>query len=59
MQNLPKKLPEIDGYTMDTRLREFRKMICGQVLEFIPFDSEEGYRLLNMFKAEEERVIEN
>ena len=45
-------LPVFRGYTVDARLREFRKvdrrMSCGNPfsIKFIPFDSPEGERLL-------------
>jgi len=41
-------LPTVDGYTMDERLREFRKFPVGEGVypEFIPFDSTKGKALL-------------
>lgn len=39
-------LPTFRGYTVDVRLREFRKVIVGRRPEFIPFDSRKGFRLL-------------
>ena len=50
-------LPTVDGYTMDERLREFRKfpMRCADDnkgdIEFIPFDSPEGKVLLEKHKC--------
>ncbi len=45
-----RKLPIFKGYTVDGRLKEFRKVECpadhSKPIEFIPFDSEEGDRLL-------------
>ncbi len=41
-----RKLPTFHGYTVDARLREFRRAIPGQCLEFIPFASPEGEVLL-------------
>ena len=42
----PKALPIFRGYTVDWRLREFRKVEFGKKMEFIPFDSEQGIALL-------------
>ena len=39
-------LPTFRGYTVDRRLREFRKMVFGEMPEFIPFDSEKGRELM-------------
>ena len=39
-------LPTFNGYTVDMRLREFRKAIPDVTLEFIPFNSPEGEKLL-------------
>jgi hypothetical protein len=36
------KLPTLNGYTIDTQLREFRGERCGGQLERIPFESESG-----------------
>lgn len=41
-----KRLPTYRGYIVDVKLREFRKIKYGKTLEFIPFDSEKGDRLL-------------
>jgi len=35
-------------YTVDYRLKEFRFVEYGKMLEFIPFDSELGIKLLNI-----------
>ena len=43
------KLPEFKGYTIDGRLRQFRKVDrSGEnpSIEFVDFDSEEGEKLL-------------
>ncbi len=45
-------LPTFKGYTVDFRLRQFRKAEYGKALEFIDFDSEEGQRLLDGLEAE-------
>ncbi len=42
----PFELPTYRGYTIDKRLRQFRKVIHGCRIEFIEFDSEEGRKLL-------------
>lgn len=42
----PHELPTFKGYTVDYRLREFRRAEPGKALEFIAFDSEEGKELL-------------
>ena len=39
-------LPTFKGYTVDVRLREFRKSIPDQELTFIPFGSPQGDELL-------------
>ncbi|HOY10119.1 MAG TPA: hypothetical protein PLB05_08590, partial [Candidatus Omnitrophota bacterium] len=41
-----RNLPTFKGYTVDVRLREFRKSIPHQELTFIPFDSPQGDELL-------------
>ncbi len=47
------KLPVFQDYTVDERLREFRQADYGQgVLEIIPFDSEQGRRLLAAYYAQ-------
>ncbi len=42
-----KQLPVFKGYTVDRRLGEFRKSGYPRPLEFIPFDSPKGKRLLD------------
>ncbi len=44
--DVPFELPTYRGYTIDKRLRQFRKVIHGCQIEFIEFDSEEGKELL-------------
>jgi hypothetical protein len=44
------ELPTFKGYTVDMRLREFRKANIGEELEFVPFDSPEGKELLGRLK---------
>ena len=40
------KLQVFKGYTVDFRLREFRKAIPDKCLEFVAFDSSKGKKLL-------------
>jgi hypothetical protein len=42
-----RKLPTFNGYTVDARLREFRKADPDHGLDFIPFESPEGQELLD------------
>jgi len=44
------KLQVFKGYTVDYRLREFRKAIPDKCLEFIAFDSSKGKKLLAQMK---------
>jgi hypothetical protein len=44
-------LPTFKGYTVDLRLREFRRAIPDVILDFIPFDSPDGKKLLDELKA--------
>lgn len=46
-----KRLPTFQGYTVDMRLREFRKMNVGELPEFIAFDSTRGRRLLKELRT--------
>lgn len=39
-------LPTYNGYTVDVRLREFRRVTPEQGIEFIPFSSREGEKLI-------------
>lgn len=42
-----KELPTFKGYTMDERLRQFRKVDRENLsIDFVDFDSEEGQELL-------------
>ena len=50
-------LPTFKGYTVDLRLREFRRAIPEVVLEFIPFDSPEGKELLNELKSFAQEIL--
>jgi hypothetical protein len=44
-----KQLPTFNGYTVDVRLREFRKITSVSESEFVGFDSPEGDMLLEGF----------
>ena len=41
-----RRLKEFKGYTIDLRLKQFRKANLGEELEFIEFDSKKGKKLL-------------
>jgi hypothetical protein len=41
-----RQLPRFNGYTVDARLKEFRKAEIDEPLEFVHFDSDEGEELL-------------
>jgi len=45
-------LPVFDGFTVDLRLREFRKVDRERGLVFVRFDSPEGERLLARWREE-------
>jgi hypothetical protein len=45
------QLSTFKGYTVDMRLKEFRKAIPDVALEFIPFDSPKGEQLLQELKS--------
>ena len=44
-----RKLPTYKGYTVDLRLKEFRKAEYGKALEFLTFDSEKGKKMITEF----------
>ena len=44
-------LPTFKGYTVDMRLREFRRAIPDVTLEFISFDDPDGQKLLAELKV--------
>ncbi len=50
-------LPIFKGYTVDMRLREFRRAIPDVTLEFIPFNSPEGRKLLEELKSFAQEII--
>ncbi len=45
---MPKKLSTFKGWTVDLRLKEFRKVSNGKI-EFLPFNSHKGDILLNRY----------
>ena len=44
-------LPTFKGYTVDVRLKEFRRIQYGKKWDLIPFDSPKGGVLLEKFIA--------
>lgn len=44
-----RKLLIYKGFTVDFLLKEFRKAIVGETLEFVPFESPKGQKLLDGF----------
>lgn len=48
-----RRLPTLDcegkTWTVDYRLREFRFVVYGKMPEFVPFESDEGIKLLREF----------
>ena len=50
-------LPTFKGYTVDLRLKEFRRVIPDVTLEFIPFHSPEGKELLEELKLLAQEII--
>ncbi len=49
------KLPEFKGYTIDKRLKQFRKVDREKPsIDFVDFDSEEGKELLAEYEDKEE-----
>jgi hypothetical protein len=51
-------LPTFKGYTVDVRLREFRRAIPDVTLEFIPFESPEGKILLKELKFFSQEILD-
>lgn len=52
MTKMPRKLPVFEGYTVDARLREFRKVERERGrIEFIPFRSPKGEKILERMRA--------
>jgi hypothetical protein len=50
-------LPTFKGYTVDMKLREFRRAIPDITLEFIAFNSPEGKKLLEELKSFAQEII--
>ena len=50
-------LPSFKGYTVDEKLREFRKAIYGKCLEFISFDTSKGRQLLAGYRRKKYEAI--
>ena len=46
IRDSPFELPTFKGFTVDKRLRQFRKVSKGCQIEFIDFDSKQGKELL-------------
>lgn len=46
-------LPTFKGYTVDERLKEFRKVKYGEIPEFISFESSKGKKLLLQYRKEQ------
>jgi len=44
-QSIIRELPTFDGYTVDERLRQFRK-VNDEEIEFVEYDSDKGQKLL-------------
>ena len=50
-----KELPKFKGYTVDQRLRQFRKVDKDKPsIDFVNFDSDEGQELLAEYEESEE-----
>ena len=50
-----KELPTFKGYTVDERLKQFRKVDKGKPsIDFVDFDSEEGQELLELYEESKE-----
>lgn len=50
-------LSTLKGYTVDMKLREFRRAILDVTLEFIPFESPEGKKLLEELKSFAQEIL--
>lgn len=44
-----RRLPIFKGYTVDFRLQEFRKVEYGKSIQFLPFKSKKGEKLMEEF----------
>jgi hypothetical protein len=47
-----RKLKEFRGYTVDLQLQEFRTVVEGKGITFIPFTSSKGQTLLKQMHAD-------
>ena len=52
-----RELPKFKGYTVDERLKEFRKAEYGKYIEVIPFDSLKGQYLLSEMRKQRSSVV--
>lgn len=51
MTEMPRKLPVFEGYTVDERLREFRRVKREDgLIEVIPFESPKGRKILERMR---------
>ncbi len=55
----PIKLLFYNGYTIDLRLKQFRRVIPYNVIEFIPFETEQGKVLLELIKKRKPVLLRN
>ncbi len=54
MTKSPRNLPTVNGYTVDVRLREFRKVRWNSgepSIEFVPFACKKGNELLSQLES--------
>lgn len=52
---MTKELPKFKGYTIDERLKQFRKVDKGKPsIDFVDFESEEGKELLAQYDESKE-----
>lgn len=51
-----RRLPTFQGYTIDVRLKEFRKVEWDRLPEFTAFESEDGRKLLAEMENRPEAV---
>ena len=49
------KLPTFKGYTVDSRLKEFRKLVYWKSFEIVPFNTPKGRNLLNEYEDSKEK----
>ena len=50
-------LPTFKGYTVDIKLKEFRRAIPDVTLEFIPFNSPKGEKMLEELKSFAQEIL--